>query len=94
MTPYEEIAESIVQKHMQVLGKTIALKRARSAGGIGVDENGAIKTLGNDPVATLERLLTQYQELLGPTALSFARDAARPILKKNSQLLIPAALKV
>jgi hypothetical protein len=93
MTPYEQIAGAIIQKQMVVLGADIALTRARKVPGLEVGDGGVVSKITGDTGAALEALVGEYQELLGPAALSFARDAARPVIKNNPALTLPRALQ-
>ncbi len=94
MTPYEEMAEAIVQKFTLVLGSDIASARAHNVVGIVMSAEGRVETLSGDPTNDLESLVVQYQELLGPAALSFAKDATMPIIKKNPGLALPRTLQL
>ena len=93
MTPYETIAESIIQKQILVLGQMIALERAGRVKGLEIDGNGKVKRLLGNTIEILENLIGQYQELLGPAAISFSKDAALPIIKQNPGLALPRALQ-
>ena len=90
MDPYAQIAEAIIQKQVLVL-QDMALARARSVQGLELDAAGHVKAVtgGKD---VIEALIKQYQELLGPAGISFARDAAHPIILKNPSLPLPQAL--
>lgn len=94
MTPYEEIADAIIQKLSLVLGKDIALARARNSAGLSINYKGRVEKISGDPTTALDGLLGQYQELLGPAAVSFAKIAALPISKKNPGLILPPMLQV
>lgn len=93
MNPYEEIAQAIIQKQMIVIGGNIALSRARKVPGLEVGEGGKVKKLSEKPVDAIEELIIQYSELLGPAGVSFAKDAALPIVAKNPGLLLPRSLQ-
>lgn len=93
MNPYEEIAEAIIQKQMIVIGGNIALSRARKVPGLEVDEGGKVKKISEKAVEALEELVIQYSELLGPAGISFAKDAALPVIAKNPGLLLPRSLQ-
>lgn len=92
MNPYEEIAQAIIQKQMLVIGGSIALSRARKVNGLEVDEGGNVKKISDNAVPALEELVIQYSELLGPAGISFAKDAALPVIAKNPGLLLPRSL--
>ena len=90
---YEEIAGAIIQKQVLVLGKLIALERARKAQGLTLGEDGNVQEIIGNAIDVLENLIDQYRELLGPAAISFAKDAARPTIAKNQGLSMPRALQ-
>lgn len=93
MTPYEEIAAALIQKYTLVLGKVIAIERACRVSGVEVDEEGNIRKFpDNGAVETLEQLVIQYVDLLGPAGISFAKDSALPTVKRNPGLQLPRSL--
>lgn len=91
MDPYAEMAEAIIQKQVLVLAE-IALERARKVTGIEVDSAGHVQKVPGGAQA-IEELIKQYQELLGPAGISFARDAALPIAKQHPEITLPQALR-
>ena len=93
MDTYQQMVQAIIRKQISVLGAQIAIDRARKVSGLDVDESGAVKSLSGNGVEVLEKLVTVYQDLLGPAGLSFCRDAAGPIIKKNSGLQLPKVLQ-
>jgi hypothetical protein len=92
MNPYEQIAQFIIEKFMLVVGGAIAVERARKVSDLTVDDNGKITAFTGDD-KTVIALIEQYQELLGPAGISFARDAARPVVTQNPKLLFPDILR-
>lgn len=92
MTPYSQIAEAIIQKQILVLGKPIAVERARRVSGLLIDDDGKVRDFPSDGTAALETLVNQYFELLGPAGISFSRDAALPIITENPGIALPRAL--
>ena len=90
---YEEIAGAIIQKQVLVLGKLIALERARKAQGLTLGDDGVVQEIIGNAIDVLENLIDQYRELLGPAAISFAKDAALATIKKNPSLSLPRALQ-
>jgi len=91
MDPYTQIAESIVQKLVLVL-EGMALDRARKVSGLQIDAAGHVQSVQGG-AATIESLIKEYQQLLGPASVSFARDAAHPIIKQHPDIEIPQALR-
>lgn len=92
MNPYEAIVEAIVNKHVDVLGKMIALERASHVEGLELDDNGNVKKISGNGTVVLESLIHQFQDLLGPAGVSFCKNAAAPIIKQNPGLLLPQSL--
>lgn len=92
MTPYEEMADAIIRKQTQVIGKEIALKRAQSVSGLIVDDEGHVKNMKGKEIEVLEQLMIQYIELLGPAAIAFAKDAIEGTIKKTPGLILPRSL--
>jgi hypothetical protein len=94
MSPHEEIATAIINKHVSVLGEAIAFSRARRVSGLEINEGGQPTKPLADPVRMLGDLISQYQELLGPAGISFSQDAASSIIKNNPELLLPESLQI
>lgn len=95
MTTYTEMAQTIINKHISVLGKTIAVNRAKRVQGLKMGDAGQVEELsdGAPPTDIIEELIKQYAELLGSAAISFSKDAALPIIKKNPGLELSRSLK-
>lgn len=93
MDAYQEMAEAIIKKQILVLGQQIAIERAKKVSGIAMDESGNIQSIGGNGLDVVEKLIETYQELLGPAGLSFAKDAAEPIIKNNPGVSLPKSLQ-
>jgi len=91
MDPYAQMAEAIIQKQVLILAG-MAIERASKVKGLTLDSSGHV-TAVKDGEHTLEELIAQFQELLGPAGISFARDAALPIAKQHPEIQLPKALQ-
>lgn len=94
MTTYMEMAQAIINKHISVLGETIAVNRAKRVQGLKMGDAGQVEELSDGPpTGIIEELIKQYAELLGSAAISFSKDAALPIIKKNPGLELSRSLE-
>lgn len=93
MTPYEEIANAIVQKQTDVLGETIALGIVGRVDGLKLKEDRQVMITAADGCHVVEQLIAQFRTLLGAAAELFAKDAAAPILKRNEGVRMPPCLQ-
>ena len=91
MEAYAQVAEAIIQKLHLVL-QEMAFEHARKVSGIELDATGHVRSVAGGSSA-LESLVKEYQELLGPAAISFAHDAALPLIKQHPELALPQVLR-
>lgn len=88
---YKELLTAIIKNKMKVFGK-LALKTARSAGGINVDDEGEVIFIHGEPVKVVEGLLNGFVKLSGKATIFNARIAIMPIKKKYPELKLPELL--
>ncbi|HBD24956.1 MAG: hypothetical protein A2566_00660 [Candidatus Zambryskibacteria bacterium RIFOXYD1_FULL_40_13] len=62
---YTEIMTEIIKKQSVILGPEIAVLKARSVSGLVVENDGRVSEVGENPQATLQKLVDQYVELSG-----------------------------
>lgn len=92
MTPYEEIIQAIVAKQIEVLGKSIALSRARHIMGLEMTDEGKVAKISGDQKQILANLVSEYTDILGHAAIMFSKDAIFPIIKQHPDLVLPQSL--
>jgi len=88
---YKNIAEAIIRKQADIIGKDIAMRKARKVTNIILDDVGKIVRLGDDPVKCISDLIQEYANLSADAALRFSREAALPFITPT--LKIPDELK-
>jgi len=93
MTPYEEMANAIIQKQTLVLGETITSDIVSRVDGLTLKEDRSVSITAEDACDVIERLVAQFRGLLGAAAVLFARDAAALIIKENVGLQVPLSLR-
>lgn len=79
---YKELTETIIQKQISIIGPLVAVKKAREAEGLVVDDQGKVLELNLDPVEILENLTQRYASLSGPIAVDFCKKAIEPLVAK------------
>lgn len=65
MTTWEEAIEAAIQKEINVLGKTVALRTARQVPGLEVEDDGRVTGLERDGKQCLAELVGAYQDIGG-----------------------------
>lgn len=73
---YQKLAEEIVLKQSTILGKTVAIRRARNVAGLTVDDEGKVTTMPANINQAFADLVDQYKALSGPVGLSICKQAA------------------
>lgn len=63
---YKKFLTEFVRRHMVIFGTNIAREIASSVTGMTVDETGEVTAIKGSPVAALQKLVSQYQELSEP----------------------------
>lgn len=66
---YKKFLTEFVRKHMVIFGANIAREIAQSVPGLIVDDTGEVTAISGQPIASLQKLVTKYQELSEPVAL-------------------------
>ena len=64
-TDYKQMLTEIIKKQIVILGPEIAVLKARSVSGLVVENDGRVSEVGENPQATLQKLVDQYVELSG-----------------------------
>jgi len=93
MDGYFQLIQSILAQQKLVLGEQIAMDLARRVAQIQFDASGRLTGV-SDGFDALKNLIEQYRGLLGPAAESFAKDAARDVLKEHPELRVPEVLQI
>lgn len=62
---YTTLISEVIKKQSIILGPEIAILKARSVPGLMVDNDGKVTGVGDNPQATLQKLVDQYVELSG-----------------------------
>jgi tetrahydromethanopterin S-methyltransferase subunit C len=66
---YKKFFTELVRRHMVIFGANIARDIASQTTGLKVDSTGEVTDISGSPVAILQMLVSQYQELSEPVAL-------------------------
>jgi hypothetical protein len=90
---YCELASAIVQKQGDVIGLDLAVKKAQKIAGLIVADDGRVIRLDHQPVEELGRLVDEYAQLSGATAIKFSRQAIEPLLSSFPNISLPKQLK-
>lgn len=89
MSDYNDLVKGMVQQMETIIGP-VAIRQANQISGL--ETNGETIIKGN-PARIVKQLIEKYMVITGPVALTLAKKAARPILKKDPKLKVPDLLK-
>ena len=73
---YQKLVEEIVQKQSTILGKTVAVRRARNVADLVIDDEGKVTTVPTNINQAFADLVNQYKALSGPVGLNICKQAA------------------
>ena len=90
-TIYKGIINGIVNGINKLIGP-IAVMQANNVKGLKVTATGDVDIKG-DPIKKIEALVKAYEVLIGPVAVTIAKNAVKPFSEKNKRLKIPKNLK-
>ena len=90
---YCDLAATIIKKQGEILGIDVAVKRAQKVADITIDNEGNVFSMGDKPQQALEKLIKEYEEISGTTALKFCQESANGYLKNHPDLAIPSILQ-
>lgn len=85
MSDYGLLISEIIKKQSVVLGPQIALSRARSIGGLRVDDEGNVLDLGGNGEEKLRTLIEAYVALSG----EIVKNTIEPLIKKYPGINFP-----
>lgn len=88
---YKEILAAIIKNKMKIFGQ-LALKIARTSGGMDIDDKGGVIAITGEPVKVVEKLLYSYIQLSGRVAIFNARISILNIKKKYPGIKLPEML--
>ena len=90
---YKNLANAIIAKQVELLGRDLAIKKAQKVGGLQVDEEGSVVSILEDNIKTLGELVRKYSDVSGNTAIKFCRESIKPILEENPDIKLPKELQ-
>jgi hypothetical protein len=82
---YKTILSEVIAKQAIILGKEMALMRARNVDTLMVDDDGSVLEISGDPEQALRRLVDEYVALSG----EIVQSALASIFVKYPQLKVP-----
>ena len=82
---YTDILTEIIKKQAVILGPQIAVLKARSVGGVTVDDEGNVTRIDGNPPDVLQRVIDEYVALSGEIVKNAVNSvfAKYPSLKRN-----------
>lgn len=86
---YEDVAKEIVEQMKIIIGP-VAVTQANLVKGLSVNKKVAIAGNG---LEIIRQLVKRYKSIMGAVALTIARNAVKPLLRKNPKLVIPEELR-
>ena len=93
MTPFDDIAQSIIKEQELVIGP-LAWSEAQKITGLHVDaQNHGVTVQGGDPKVIIDQLVAQYERLFGRASHEVCRDAAASLIAGLSAADIPLSLR-
>lgn len=92
MNDYTDLAQAIITKQVTILGKELALDRARRVSGCKIDDNGMVVAITGDKLSVVGDLVESYQQLLGEVAITFSQEAAKTVVRLHPDITLPAML--
>lgn len=81
---YKELITEIIKKQIVILGKDLALIKARNVSAITIDSDGIVLSVSGNPQQALNHIMSEYSSLLGATA----KNIVKPVLEKYPDLKI------
>lgn len=79
---YKALIADIIAKQATILGPDIAVIKARSVGGIDIDDSGKVRDITGDPQKVLEALIDAYVDLSG----QIVKSTLSPVFRKYPEL--------
>lgn len=73
---YKKLIEEIIQKQSTILGKTVAVRRARNVSDLVIDDEGTVTSVPANINQAFADLVGQYKALSGGVGLSICKQAA------------------
>ncbi|MFB6180499.1 MAG: hypothetical protein ABEJ93_01350 [Candidatus Nanohalobium sp.] len=74
---YKDLIEIAVKKEINTMGKPIALRQAKKASGLKLDEDGNVEELEEPGEKVLEEVLEKFEEATGPVAVAVISTAIK-----------------
>lgn len=89
---YQELVEAIIVKMSTILGKPVAIKRARNVPGMEVDDTGKVTAMPGNANQMLADLVEQYKSLSGSVGHDFCKQAAASWSNTHTSITLPPIL--
>jgi len=87
---YKKVIIAIVNQTNQIIGP-VAIVQANTVKGLKVTATGEIGIKGN-PIEKIRKLIRAYEIIIGPVAITIAKNGIQKIVEKNPKLKIPKEL--
>jgi len=88
----DTVLTAIVERFIDLIGVQAAVGAARKVARLKVTDDGTVIEWDRaDPIGNVTRLVEQYQAAFGDTAIQLAYQAAQPIVKDQTALLLAEA---
>lgn len=95
MTPTAEqrdLIEGIILKQASILGRPVAIRRARNVAGFEIDDEGFVKAVPENINQALADLVAQYKMLSGAVGVDNCKKAAAAWLNNHPSAVLPPVL--
>ena len=91
MVEYEDVLKAVIEREMEIIGRSLALRLADDTEGLNIDVSISVEDVGESGKEILEKLVEKYEDASGPVA---AAIIARAISDAGgSELDLPEKIK-
>lgn len=68
MVEYEEVLKAVIEREMEIIGRSLALRLADDTEGLNINVSVSVDDVGDSGKEIMEKLVEKYEDASGPVA--------------------------